>query len=130
MNLVRCQIAKETKDMQVVQMRQEKLAKQLKECRARNKQLAAEEALVKKIQACGLAGPRVVLGGADRQPKEVEEMSYKTRINNLKMQVAKLEQSEKKLKNMLVERENQFEQEYIELKRLLNAERRRLKDVL
>jgi hypothetical protein len=129
-NLVRCQIAKETKDMQVSQMRQEKLAKQLKECRARNKQLTAEEALVKKIQACSLTGPRVVLGGADRQAKEVEEMSYKTRINNLKMQVAKLEQSEKKLKNMLVERENQFEQEYIELKRLLNAERRRVKEVI
>jgi len=37
----------------------------------------------------------------------------------------KFEGNEKKLKNMLVEKENQFEEEKIEMKRLINAEKKR-----
>jgi hypothetical protein len=38
--------------------------------------------------------------------------------------------TEKKLKNMLIEKENEHEEELIELKRLLNTEKKRNKDLI
>jgi hypothetical protein len=43
--------------------------------------------------------------------------------------VSKLENAEKKLKNMLIDKENEHEQEMIEIKRILNAERKKFKEL-
>jgi hypothetical protein len=43
----------------------------------------------------------------------------------LKQQIERLEANERKLKNLLIEREQQYESEMIDLKRMLNQERRK-----
>ena len=58
-----------------------------------------------------------------------ESKSFKTQIQTLKQQVQKHEANEKRFKNMMVEKESEFEQERIEMKRMLNAERKRFKDL-
>jgi len=43
--------------------------------------------------------------------------------------VQKLEVAEKRLKNMFIDKENEHEQQLIELKRLINAEKKKSKEI-
>ena len=65
----------------------------------------------------------------DRGKKAVQEravgegeavLRYKQKIQGLKQQVSKWEQTERRLKNMLIEKENEYEQQMIEMKRIVN----------
>ena len=53
----------------------------------------------------------------------------KDRIQAQKASITRLEAQEKRLKNMLIERENLHDQEMIELRRLLNTELKKVKEL-
>ena len=53
----------------------------------------------------------------------------KDRLQAQKASITRLEAQEKRLKNMLIERENLHDQEMIELRRLLNTELKKVKEL-
>ena len=53
----------------------------------------------------------------------------KDRLQAQKASITRLEAQEKRLKNMLIERENMHNQEMIELRRLLNTELKKVKEL-
>ena len=53
----------------------------------------------------------------------------KDRLQAQKTSITRLEAQEKRLKNMLIERENLHDQEMIELRRLLNTELKKVKEL-
>ena len=59
----------------------DKLTKQLREQKSKLKQHSLEENLLKKIQACGLSGPRLI---DTKKPEFKEDLSSKARIQMLK----------------------------------------------
>jgi len=65
----------------------------------------------------------------NKEKTEDKSAAYKAQVQQLRHQVQKHEANEKRFKNMMIEKENEFEQERIEMKRMINAERKRVKDL-
>eukprot|EP00347_Sterkiella_histriomuscorum_P012539 403368185 len=65
----------------------------------------------------------------DQKALQACQQKYKLKVQQLKSSVQKLEQNERKLKNLLIDKENEYEQEIIEIKRLLNTEKKRVKEL-
>jgi hypothetical protein len=61
----------------------------------------------------------------DREKLDEERQKLKKKIMNLRAQVTKLESNDRKLKNLLIEKESEQETERIKFKRKLNEQRKR-----
>jgi hypothetical protein len=112
------------KDRDSAQCKVDRLQKELRDTRGKLKSAEREEGLIRKLQGAGM----LKQSKQDATPSQ-EILSLKDRLQAQKTTITRLEAQEKRLKNMLIERESIHDQEMIELKRLLNAELKKVKDL-